>query len=263
MKKLSIFCILAVLCTCLASCDDTVIDPVHPDRTSSPSSTTAASVSRDNSNPSVSIGEIPAITVPAAESPEILYCSEYPYGEEWTGYTLEGVTGFLEIFEEYNKSYALCWITVKEIDYSLIREDELKSIPITVSIDRIIEKNNHSYLNEGDVVLLEHSRSKWKKVGNAFEVHYFQFNFPIAEVGKSYLAIVAEHWYCPHPADYIPEHPLEIAGISVPLPKKDELSDEYFKEQYKKLGLDVDYYIPDYFGPESLKKWFYPYIEAE
>ncbi len=259
MKKLSLLCILAIICANLASCDDAIV--INPGSTTGASEFTSAQTVEATQAPQTAnhfTTSLPIAVnpVPSVEKQDIYYDSidSTQLYELIAGPSIQTIEYILtSLWEEDGLPIAICRITVRDIDYSQITEEK-KEIPVVVSIDKIIEKNSFFDEKEGATVSATNYYCGWYLKEDTVAVRFIDNIFPVAEVGEEYLVVLLKDHE--NTSDTY-----NMGGISVPLPSKDEISDEYFNHLYETIGISKHYARG--FASEALDKWFYPYLDAE
>ncbi len=248
MKKLSLLCILAILCTCLASCDEAiVVTPTNTVGAGTENSTVAftdestSPVEQTADNPVISSPEA-VESYPQTEGQKIAYERTDTVGCVVVMPVL-GVIECLDSNERDGKISAVCLITVRNIDYTQITEKP-SVIPFELSIDKIYDKTSFFTESEGAIVS-GFDGSRWYVSNDTVTVQHCETDIPVSEVGKQYVVLISRS------SD---DDVYGVFGLSFPFPNKGSESNEYFREQAKRIGVRSDTML---LCTTTLIHWYY------
>ncbi len=97
----------------------------------------------------------------------------------------------LEYGERENKGYAICLVTVADIDLDNVKDGNGIKVPLTLNIDKVISKNN-AFDGKANETVVTTDWSLWKKSNNDFVVSYGEGSVPITETNMQYIAVLFE-----------------------------------------------------------------------
>ena len=90
-----------------------------------------------------------------------------------------------------DRGYAMCLVTVVDIDLDDISDSVGVRIPLTLRIDKVISSNTSFDIAQGESILTA-DYSLWSQTGEDYSVCYADGVIPITERGAQYIVILTE-----------------------------------------------------------------------
>ncbi len=105
--------------------------------------------------------------------------------------SLEILDRIIELSKDSDNGFAMCVVTVVDIDLSDVNAESSIRVPLTLRIEKIISKNNSCHLKEKDS-LITADYSRWTKSEDEYLVSFSEGVVPITERSMQYIVCLTE-----------------------------------------------------------------------